>query len=188
MLVRTVSPNAGEVTMHPPRKERTMRKHALVVVFVAVVTCLAVLAPSASALRKPRLFTLLEVERGSRPVGDCACDRPPVSGDQAFALNDLYRWTGKRGIHVGHDRVLTTFITGFGPTFSHRALALFEAQVYLPDGTLFGEGYGALPPDGPGKFKVPVVGGTGVYENARGYVNVRDNGRGRTLLEFHLSP
>jgi hypothetical protein len=32
-----------------------------------------------------------------------------------------------------------------------------------------------------------VVGGTGVYDNARGYVRVRDSGR-RTLLEFHLSP
>jgi hypothetical protein len=159
----------------------------LVAVLVAAVTCLAVLAPSASALKKPRVFTLLELERGGRPLGDAIGDRPPVSGDQFFALNDLYRWTGKRGIRVGHDRVLTTFITGFGPTFSHRALALFEAQVYLPDGTLFGEGYGSLRPDGPSTFKVPVVGGTGVYENARGYVSVLNTER-RTLLQFHLSP
>ena len=165
-----------------------MRKQALAVGLLVVLTCLAVLVPSASALKKPRVFTLLEVERGGHPIGDVTADRPPVSGDRFFALNDLYRWTGKRGIRVGRDRVLTTFITGFGPNFSHRALALFQAQVYLPDGTLVGEGYGALPPDGPGTFKVPVIGGTGVYANARGYVHVRDNGRGRTLLEFNLTP
>ena len=165
-----------------------MRKQALIVGLLAALTCLAVLAPSASALKKPRVFTLLEVERGGYPVGDTTPDQPPASGDQFLALNDLYRWTGKRGIHVGRDRVLTTFITGFGPTFSHRALALFQAQVYLPDGSLFGEGYGELSPDGPSTFKVPVIGGTGVYANARGYVHVRDNGRGRTLLEFNLTP
>ena len=164
-----------------------MRKQSLVVVFLAVVTCLAVLAPSASALKKPRVFTLVEVGRADQPLGDAAGDRPPAAGDQVLATNDLYRWTGKRGTHVGYDRVLITFMHGFGPTFSHRALALFQAQVYLPDGTIFGEGYGALPPDGPAKFKVPVLGGTGVYENARGYVRVQDNGR-RTLLQFNLSP
>jgi hypothetical protein len=161
-----------------------MRKQVLVALLV-VVTCLALLAPSASALKKPRLFTLLEVERSTQPlVGDA--NRPPEGGDQFLATNDLYRWTGKRGIHVGYDRVLQTFIHGFGPTFSHRALALFEAQVYLPDGSLFGEGYGELRPNGLTTFDVPVVGGTGVYSNARGYVRVRAGQR--TLLQFNLSP
>ena len=40
-----------------------MRKQVLIVPLLVVVTCLALLAPSASALKKPRLFTLLEVER-----------------------------------------------------------------------------------------------------------------------------
>lgn len=163
-----------------------MRKQLLVAVLLVVVTCLALLAPSASALKRPRVFTLLEVERSTLPlVGDA--NRPPEAGDQVLAINDLYRWTGKKGIRLGRDRVLTTFIHGFGPRFSHRALALFEAQVYLPDGTLFGEGYGELRPDGPTRFDVPVVGGTGVYSNARGFVRVRAGER-RTLLEFNLSP
>jgi hypothetical protein len=164
-----------------------VRKQLLFIVFLAVVTCVAVMAPSASGLKKPRVFTLLEVGREEQSLGGATGDRPPVAGDQGLATNDLYRWTGKRGIHVGHDRVLTTFMHGFGPTFSHRALALFQAQVYLPDGTLFGEGYGELSPRGLTTFEVPVLGGTGVYDNARGYVRVRDNGR-RTLLTFNLSP
>jgi hypothetical protein len=162
-----------------------MHKQVLVALLLVVVTCLALLAPSASALKKPRVFTLLEVERSTQPlVGDA--NRPPEGGDQSLATNDLYRWTGKRGIHVGHDRVLQTFIHGFGPTFSHRALGLFEAQVYLPDGTLFGEGYGELRADRLTTFDVPVVGGTGVYSNARGFVRVRAGER--TLLQFNLSP
>lgn len=164
-----------------------MRKHVLVIIVLAVVASLVAGTQSASALKKPRLFTLLEVERGEQLIGDLAGNRPPEGGDQFLATNDLYRWTGKKGIRVGHDRVLFTFINGFGPTFSHRALVLFEAQVYLPDGTIFGEGYGSLKPDGPQRLEIPVVGGTGVYDNARGYVRVRDSGR-RTLLEFHLSP
>jgi hypothetical protein len=171
----------------PAGKEQSMRKHLLVGVLIAVLTCLAAMAPSAFALKKPRVFTLLEVGGSEQRVAGQTGDRPPVAGDQALATNDLYRWTGKRGIRVGYDRVLTTFIHGFGPTFSHRALALFQAQVYLPDGTMFGEGYGELSPNGPTKFKVPVLGGTGVYANARGYVRVQDNGR-RTLLQFNLSP
>jgi hypothetical protein len=163
-----------------------MRKHVLAAMLVGLVATLAITASSASALVKPRVFTLLEVEGHQHGLGDFTFDRPPEGGDQFVASNTLYRWTGKRGIRVGHDRVLFTFITGFGKRFSHPATFLFQAQEYLPDGTVFEEGYGSLPPDGPGRLKLPVIGGTGVYENVRGYVSVR-TGR-RTLLEFHLLP
>ena len=162
-----------------------MRKQLLVVIVSALAVSVA-LASSASALVKPRDFTLLEIDGPQKPLGDFNFDRPPVGGDRFVATNQLYRWTGKRGIRVGYDRVLFTFITGFGERFSHRAIILFDAQVYLPDGTVFVEGYGGLRPDGPGTLELPVVGGTGVYSNARGFVKVLA-GR-RTLLEFHLTP
>ena len=87
--------------------------------------------------------------------------------------------------------MLLTFITGFGTNFSHRATLLVQAQVFLPGGTLMIEGYSNVPPNGPHAFKLPVIGGTGVYENARGYVVVRDVGDGtlgRSKIDVHLTP
>ena len=51
--------------------------------------------------------------------------------------------------------------------------------------------YSNVPPNGPHAFKLPVIGGTGVYDNARGYVVVRDVGDGtlgRSKIDFHLTP
>jgi hypothetical protein len=109
-----------------------MRKYTLAVVFAALAVCVAVGASSAPALVKPRVFTLLEVEGTQQPLGDFDFDRAPAGGDQILASNTLYRWTGRKGIRVGRDRVLFTFMSGFGPNFSHRATVLFQAQAYLP--------------------------------------------------------
>ena len=78
--------------------------------------------PTASALKKPRTFSLLEEDRTEAPLGDFTFDRAPVGGDQFTETNALYRWTGtkSKGVHVGRDRVLLTFVTGFGPNFTHR--------------------------------------------------------------------
>jgi hypothetical protein len=163
-----------------------MRKHLLAVIVVVVGVAIAVGASSASALVKPREFTLLEVEGPQAPSFGDPGDRPPRAGDRFQTTNQLYRWTGKKGIRVGRDRVLFTFMTGFGPNFSHKAIVLIQAQVYLPDGSIFIEGYASLTPDGPATFVLPVVGGTATYANARGFVKVR--AERRTLLEFHLTP
>ena len=165
-----------------------MRKYLFAVVFAALAVVVSVGASSAPALVKPRVFTLLEVEGPQQPLGDFDFNQAPVAGDRFIASNTLYRWTGRKGIRVGRDRVLFTFMTGFGANFSHRATLLFQAQAYLPDGTIFVEGYGSLAPDGPTKLELPVVGGTRIYANARGYVKVHDISGGRTLLEFHVTP
>ena len=165
-----------------------MRKYLVAVVFAVLAVFVAVSASSAPALVKPRVFTLLEVEGPQQPLGDFDFDRPPVGGDQILASNTLHRWTGKKGRRVGRDRVLFTFMTGFGSNFSHRATVLFQAQAYLPDGSIFVEGYGSLAPDGPTRLELPIVGGTRIYANAHGYVKVRDISGGRTLLAFHVMP
>jgi hypothetical protein len=159
----------------------------------ALVVSVALSASTATGLENPRTFSLLEVDVKGAPLGDFTFDRAPVGGDRFTETNALYRWTGPkgRGARVGRNRVLVTFITGHGPRFTRRATLLLTAQMYLPDGTLLVEGYGSVPPRGPHKFKIPVVGGTGVYSNARGYVTVRDVGDGTTgtsKIDFHLVP
>jgi hypothetical protein len=149
----------------------------------AVLTGLAVAVSSvgpASALTGPRSFSLLDVSRNTdQPIGDFRFDRPPRGGDQFAFTDDLYRWAGtKRGAHVGIVRGLGTFIDGFGERFSHKGTVLFVAQAYLPGGSLMIEGYGQVNPNGPSRFVFPVVGGTGIYANARGTVTVRDLGNG----------
>ena len=74
-------------------------------------------------------------------------DRPPVGGDQFAFTHTLYRWAGtKQGARLGRLHVVGTFVTGFGPRFSHSALMLFDAQAYLPGGSVIAEGYGGLTP------------------------------------------
>lgn len=169
-----------------------MRRYGILLVLV--VSLLAVWASSASAIKGAKTFSLLEVStpNSDQPLGDFTFDRPPVGGDRIAFTNDLYKWAGtKRGARAGRDQVMITFITGFGSDFSKKATALFTAQVYLQGGTIFVEGYGQINPNGPLKARLPVVGGTGSYANARGYLNVRDIGNGnqnKTNLEFHLLP
>ena len=163
---------------------------ALVVSLAASVTLWASAAP---ALEKPRTFSLLEVDRTFHPLDGFQFDRAPVGGDRAAETNALYRWTGakSKGARVGHSHVVGTFVTGFGTSFTHRATLLIQAQVYLPDGSLMIEGYASLRPQGPSTFKLPVIGGTGVYDNARGHIVARELGdgtTGRSKLDFRLVP
>lgn len=164
---------------------------------LALVTALGVSvvfwATAASALDEPRTFSLLEVDATEAPLGDFTFDRAPAPGDRFTETNVLYRWAGARheGPRLGRDRVLLTFVTGFGAKFTHRATILAQGQVYLPDGTLMVVGYGNIPPDGPHRFTLPIVGGTGVYANARGYMTTQGLGDGRTpntKLDIHLLP
>jgi hypothetical protein len=159
---------------------------AVIAMFVAVW------ATSASALNSPRVISVLDAPPGiDLPMG-FAFDQPPVGGDQFAFTHTLYRWAGtKQGKRIGHLHVVGTFVTGFGPRFSHPALMLFDAQAYLPGGSVVAEGYGRLNPDGPTRLTLPVIGGTGVYGNARGQVNVRDLGNGninKTSITFRLQP
>jgi hypothetical protein len=147
---------------------------------------------AASAISSPQVFSLLEVSTpdSQQPIGDFTFNRPPVGGDQLAFTNDLYKWAGtKKGARAGRDQVMITFVTE--SDFSHKATALFVAQVYLQGGTIFAQGYGQLNPNGPSKYTFPIVGGTGTYANVRGYVKVRDLGDGNqntTNIEFHLLP
>ena len=163
---------------------RPLRRLWLVPALVALTA--AVWALSASAVDGPQTFSLLEVDipKNDRALGDFRFDRPPAGGDQFVVTNALY----DNGSRVGRVRVLHTFVTGFGPRFTHTATMLFLAQVYLHGGTMLVQGYGQVNPDGPSKLRFPIVGGTGRFANVRGYLDVRNLSERKTKLEFHLLP
>jgi Dirigent-like protein len=168
-------------------------KRAWTLGVTVAVLMVALSAAQASAISGPERFSLLDVSRNTEePIGGFRFDRPPVGGDQFTFVDDLYRWAGtKRGAHVGYVRGLATFVTGFGSDFSHDATVFFSAQAHLPGGTLMLEGFGQPHANGPSRFVFPVVGGTGIYANARGTVTVRDLGngnQGKSNVDVRLEP
>ena len=158
----------------------------------AALAVLAVAVSPVSAIDKPQTFSLLSVTSDTETAIDgFAFQREPVPGDRFTFTDQLYKWAGaKRGAHVGHDEGICTFTKikvtskSFGGTFH------CNAMFFLPGGQVAIEGF--LPfSEGPLDFVVPVVGGTGVYANARGTVHVRDLGNGDTGKsnnEFNLLP
>jgi hypothetical protein len=172
-----------------------MRRNSFILLGLAVVLVLSVTLSASAApdLAKPRTLSLLEVDRTFMPLGDFEFDRAPVGGDQFAEANALYRWTSAKtkGARVGRNRVLVTFVTGYGTNLGHRATLFVNAQLYLPDGTLSVEGFADVPPRGAHRFTFPVIGGTGVYANARGYISVKDVGdgtTGRSRIDLVLLP
>lgn len=155
--------------------------------FVPAVAALAVAVVwtlSASATSGPTTITLHEVAipKNDRALGNFSFDRPPVAGDEFVSKNALY----EDGARVGHSEILHTFVTGFGSKFTHKGTILFVAQVFLQRGTLLVQGYGQVVPNGPSRFTLPVVGGTGAYSGARGSLNVHKVTDNKTTLEFRL--
>ena len=181
-------PTVLEIQLTTTEGSNSMRHSLLKKLFVPALAAVVVgvWAWSASAADSPRTFTLLEVDipKNDRPLGDFTFDRPSAGGDQFVVKNALYR----DGTRVGHVRVLHTFVAGFGSDFAHKATVLFLAQMYVPGGSMLAQGYGQVSPDGPSNLTIPIVGGTGTYADARGYVNVRNLSERRTRLEFHLQP
>ena len=115
--------------------------------------------------------------------------RPPRPGDQLQIVDTLYKWSGsKRGAKVGHTNGILTFMTLTG---GQGGTAMVNAQITLPAGTVIVEGIIRFPGSGPAHFTLPIVGGSGSYDNARGTVNIRDIGNGnlnKSNYQFHLLP
>ena len=146
-------------------------------------------AASASALTGPKVFSLLDVSQPNpQPINGFTFDRMPRAGDQFPIQDTLYKWAGtKRGALVGRVEGTGTFQVVGDTT----ARVLFFAQATLPGGTVVVHGYGTINFRGPSKFTFPVTGGTGLYANARGWVQVRDIGGGEgnnSNVAFHLIP
>ncbi|HZQ02674.1 MAG TPA: hypothetical protein VFA88_01490 [Gaiellaceae bacterium] len=157
-----------------------------------VLLVLSVAVASASAIDRPQTFSMLEIDESDASV-DLGFDfqRLPRPGDQFAFKSGLYQWAGtKRGVRVGRDEGHCIFVRVAGDA-QHLSLdAHCAASFFLPAGSVVAEAFLSLP-EGALNADIPVVGGTGAYANARGFVHIRDLGTGdtgHTSLTFHLLP
>jgi hypothetical protein len=160
-----------------------MRKLPLALAGVAAGLALAAGAVSASPTSTPPVLSLLDINGTQHGLGSYHLQHPPRAGDQTARTDQLYTWAGgKRGARVGHAELIILSKTNLDQS---GAIGLLTAQVFLPAGSLLVEGYthfgGA---EKPATF--PILGGTGSYATARGYVVSRPLGD-RTKLTFHLA-
>jgi hypothetical protein len=168
-----------------------MRVRLVVLGLPALIAAAVVLVSPVSALTKPQTFALLSVESSSgTEIGGFGFQREPVPGDRFTFTDQLYKWAGaKRGAHVGRVEGLCTF-TKISTSGGLKATAQCTASFFLPAGQVGVAGFVDFT-DGPLNFVVPVIGGTGDYANARGYIRIRDLGggdTGKSNNDFHLLP
>ena len=168
-----------------------MRLKFVLFLLPAALAVLAVLVSPASALTTPQTFSLLDVTESSQPIAGFDFNRQPQPGDRFAFTDGLYKWAGtKRGARVGSAEVLCTFTKITEGEQQFAATALCTGQFYLPAGSVLAQGFIHFT-DGPGRFTIPIVGGTGLYANARGFLKIRDLGNGnedKSNIEFHLMP
>jgi hypothetical protein len=133
---------------------------------------LAVAAAPGAAV-KPQTINLLMVDKSIVDIGVVDPNSPPKVGKQFVIESDFYKWNGsKRGAHVGTVQTVCTFtkITGNGYWQICTGAALLLGGQFTVAGSIL---QGAV-------FDIPVVGGTGVYTGARGYVRIKSIGNGNT--------
>jgi hypothetical protein len=157
----------------------------------ALAAVLSIAVSSASAIDRPQTFSLLEIDESDIAINGFDFQREPRAGDGFGFISGLYKWAGtKRGARVGHDEGVCTFLKVSASEQGFSASAHCVASFFLPAGTVLVEGFIRFT-EGPGRFDVAVIGGTGAYANARGFVRIRDIGAedsGHSSLAFHLLP
>jgi hypothetical protein len=162
----------------------------LLAVLVAAAASIVAVSP-ASALTKPQVFSLLEVSGPNRNLGPgngFDSGGVPTLGDRFAFTNALYKWAGrKRGARVGRIEGLCT-LTKLDITTQSATVAC-TATAFLPAGQLQAAGTLVFSDKGGPVSYISIVGGTGAYAGARGYVKATNLGNSNNSNdEFHLLP
>ncbi|CAA9555278.1 MAG: hypothetical protein AVDCRST_MAG79-3037 [uncultured Thermoleophilia bacterium] len=163
---------------------RPTRRIAVVVLALAASMALAAPAP---AITRPHVFSVLEVPGPDTEIDPGSNEIPRVGQRFGFA-STLYAWAGtKRGKRVGG---LEGFCTWLRVNVAAEAGTVHcHAEWRLPGGRILGAGFLRFSASSGPSFVVPVIGGTGVYHNAKGFVRIRSIGASnRSVDEFHLTP
>jgi hypothetical protein len=150
------------------------RKSGVLTALVAVGV-MAVGVASVSAAPKQQTIRLLEVDTSFTGTGGFPTTNnggPPAVGQGFISQATMYKWAGaKRGAPVGHLHVIGT-ITSIDPS---RNTGWFhvDATLFLPAGMLEASGSASFSAK---ENEIPIVGGTGAYVGAQGYVQVKNIG------------
>ena len=163
---------------------------------VALLGALAVAVPlvaaPASAIDRPQTLSVLEIDESDASTNlGFDFERLPKPGDRFAFKSGIYKWAGtKRGARIGHDEGICTFVRVVGGEQNLSIDGHCAASIWLPSGSVLVEGFVRFA-EGPVTADIPVVGGTGAYANARGFMHIRDLGNGdigHTSLTLHLLP
>jgi hypothetical protein len=122
-------------------------------------------------------------EPRSRPCQRGLLDAPPAAtreddispGDAFYGVSKLYSLEGRR---IGRDQVACTFVDRRGFAERGATVTLAKGSIYLRAGLRF--------PEGPAKYTVAVIGGTGGFEGVRGSTLIADRGNGRSDFTMRL--
>ena len=154
---------------------------ALAAMFGAAVA----MSGTGSSMTRPQVIRVLEV--GTADV-NLDGEGEPKAGDRFYERSALYNWASTgRGKRVGRDELLCAFTrVRFQQGY---ASAFCTAQFFLPTGSMIGQAFLRFT-DAPLQSDIPILGGTGAYANAAGFVHVRDIGTdgGKAALAFHIAP
>jgi hypothetical protein len=163
-----------------------LKKAALSV--VSIVAAGAVSTVPASAVTRPQVFSLVDVGETQTPLDPGATlseTELPRLGSRFTFTDGLYKWAGrKRGARVGRLEGICTF-TKIEPRVA--VTTFCTASWFLPAGRILGQAFIRFSEDAS-TFRVAVIGGTGAYAGARGFVKVHDLRSGNSNNEFHLLP
>jgi hypothetical protein len=141
-----------------------MKKIVLLAAACAVLLPTAAVSAAARGPGKPSV-TMHFLEIQTKFATTFAQNQAPKPGDRFWFHSEFYRWNGtKRGAHLGHADTGAVFLTG--------DIAQITGVASLPGGTITVLGDSG-PNVGP---TLAVVGGTGIYADARGEVVIQSIG------------
>lgn len=174
---------------HETTGEDSIRR-ALITLGVVVLAAFA-FASTAGALDAPQVLRFVDVEESFTPIDefpDFEEAWPPLGARSAFR-DGLYAWAGsKRGNRVGKIEGFCTFIR---VSIAQRSATQYcTAEAKVRGGTILLAGFITFSEAQEESFQfiVPVIGGTGRFDNARGTLTIRDLRSGSSAAVFRLTP
>ncbi|WP_175411655.1 dirigent protein [Streptomyces sp. TRM64462] len=154
----------------------------------AVVAAVAFATPASAGPAQPADdpdFTLFAKEVTSDEGAEPQPTAPPAAGDTFSFASDLFR--SKGGEKVGRDGVTCTVVRQTEQGGDIMCVGTF-VLTGDPAGQITGQTLTAfsLTEEGPAEFEIAVTGGTGDFQDARGYINATEDGD-HERLDFHLT-